>query len=494
MYSQCKCLHSESCDAFESHTFRGCHMSQLSSVIFVAPASPAGDEACRRAQPQGAMAHVRGELLQEPALPPASRFPSHERNHLLLARGVGPGLVELLEATGFSSLDKLRRAGAPVVMASLTQRFGTRMRGYSTRALSRAVASFVCNEATQVAMPRGATAVRLTQARPLMVDIARAAGVAPSTVSRALNDSDRVNRQTKERIREIARTARYSRNAIAQSLRHGRARTVALLLPDISPSECCPVQAQVLALINSLADALNMAGFQLSCMHARADSLVQVREILDSALAGGIVAIGVHPGTHVDLPMVLWDGPQSGATCPTVTVDAAAGTRLAARLLLDQGARRLIFLADRDAAHLQAQLRGFLQAHQELGLVPATNDVVFVHRDGGFINPCALALESGRWPDGIVAASDWCALSALQVLRGAGLRVPEDVVVVGFGDTPLAVQGALALSSVRLPMVQGGQALAKLLLDRMAGRTPASVVLTPQLVIRASTGPRGLVA
>lgn len=440
------------------------------------------------------MAQVRAELLQEPALPPASRFPSHERDHLLLARGVGPGLVELLEAIGFSSLDELRRAGASAVMANLTQRFGTRMRGYSTRALSRAVASVVCNEAPDAALSRSTAAVRLAQSRPLMADIARAAGVAPSTVSRALNDSDRVNRQTKERIHEIARTARYSRNAIAQSLRYGHARTVALLLPDTSPSECFPGQAQVLALINSLADALTMAGFQLSCMRARADSLVQVREILGSALAGGVVVLGPCPDAPLDLPVVLWDAPQSGAPCPTVTVDAAAGTRLAARLLLDQGARRLIFLADRDEADLQSQRRGFLQAHQELGLVPAASAEVCVHRGDGFVNPCALALEPGRWPDGIVAASDWCALSALQVLRGAGLRVPEDVAVVGFGDTPLAAQCALSLSSVRWPMVQAGQALAKLLLDRMAGRTPASVVLTPQLVIRASTGQRGLVA
>ncbi len=330
-----------------------------------------------------------------------------------------------------------------------------------------------------------------------MADIARLAGVSVSTVSRALSDSALVSAETRARISELARSLNYAINVGAQNLRLKQSRTVAVVVPYESSSQQRLSDPFFLSLIGSIADALTLRGFDMLLSRIDAEHLVQCAQHYDSGRAVGTILIGQwrHAEQLNELaarrvPLVVWGAQTQRQLYCTVGGDNVQGGRLATEHLLASGARQVAFLGDIELPEVGQRHEGYLQAHQARGLavdpalcrrVPFVPEAIQADLDA--------LIKSGKPFDALVASSDVVAMTAIGMLRRAGLRVPEDVSVVGYDDIALAAHFHPPLTTVRQPVDQAGELLVEALLSQLDGARPESRQLATELVHRESAGP-----
>lgn len=334
----------------------------------------------------------------------------------------------------------------------------------------------------------------LMRVRVTMADIARLAGVAPSTVSRALNGSPLVNEETRERIQALAKDNGYQVNATASNLRRQEAGALGLVAP-ISTEVSDPF---LLQMIGSVAEAATLRGYDLLLTLANYDGGQQIgrRELLATGRVDGLVVIGqggrqgrLNELSDAGAAMVVWGARVPDQRYVTVGSDNRLGGRLATEHLLQLGRRRILFLGDPQQPEVENRLRGYRAALHDAGLDHAPE----LARKASFVPHSALVemrrvLAEGVSFDAVVAASDVVATEAIRALGEAGRRVPEDVAVVGYDDVPLAGMMTPALTTVSQDVVRGGQRLVELLLDFKAGRTIEREFTETILVVRGSCG------
>ncbi len=328
-----------------------------------------------------------------------------------------------------------------------------------------------------------------------MTDIARLAGVSVSTVSRALSESNLVNAETRARVGELARSLNYSINIGAQNLRLGHNNTVAVIVPFDPATRQHLSDPFFLSLIGSLADALTDRGHDMLLTRVDAGRLDQAAQVYHTGRAMGIVLVGQwHHHDQLNamavrgVPFVVWGAQLPQQLYATVGGDNRAGGRLATAHLLAQGARRIAFLGDPELPEAGLRQQGYRDAHAAAG-VPVDErlcrPVPFV---ADRVAPEIEAMQaSGLDFDGVFAASDLLAMTAINTLRRLGKTVPQDVPVVGYDDITLAEHFHPPLSTVAQPIGEAGRVLVELLLDQLAGARVASKLLTTALRVRQSS-------
>jgi DNA-binding LacI/PurR family transcriptional regulator len=326
-------------------------------------------------------------------------------------------------------------------------------------------------------------------------DVAARAGVSIATVSRALNDRARISADTRQRVLEVARELGYQPNDVARALVGMATRTIALLLPDITN----PFFPELVKGVQILADE---RGHLLLLCHnaddeekAVADIEMLRRKKIDGILlvAGALGAGGIAAATS-GIPTVVLDRRIPGLTCDLVTVDHRAGARAAVEHLLSLGHRRIAHVTGpMDVVSGHERRAGWRDALVAAGIEPDPALVVEgdFQEDGGY--EAARELLSRGGFTAVFAAND---LSAIGVLRGlieSGIRVPDDVSVMGFDGVHLAAYTTPRLTTVAQPVFELGRRAAELLLDRVAAgapqQHPETVILGTSLVVRDSTGP-----
>lgn len=335
-----------------------------------------------------------------------------------------------------------------------------------------------------------------------MRQIAEAAGVSRTTVSFVLNDLPGVNiaPETRQRILDIARELNYVPDTTAQNLARGRAGAIALVLRQ-SPHQVVS-DAFLAPVLQGVAAAIKDTGYHILVEPLDpADTTASYGNLVRSRRADGILLSGprlddrellrVH---EEGIPTVML-GQLPGSAIPFVDVDNVAGARIAVRHLLSLGHRRiacitnapLVYTASRD------RLEGYRQALEEAG-IPFSQSLV---RYGDFTDEGGeqamndLLARCNPLPTAVFVASDVVALGALSALRAAGLRVPEDVALVGFDDIPLAQYIDPPLTTVRLPAYSLGWGAGQMLLRLIDDPTDVKetqVLLNTELVIRTSCG------
>lgn len=328
-----------------------------------------------------------------------------------------------------------------------------------------------------------------------IADIARLAGVSPGTVSRALSGSTLVRETTRNQITELARQYGFTPNATARNLRMQRTGTIGVVVPlghDVGQHISDPFFMQI---IGHLADRLTERGYDLFLSRVVPNHPNWLSKIVDSGRVDGVIIIGQSDQFAVldevaarYRPMVVWGANNIGRTHCTVGSDNFLGGQIATRHLLDRGCRRIAFFGNPVGPEIVQRLDGCRAALLEAGVTEPLEIV-----------PTLMAPETTHpmildWldrqqtpPDGIVAASDVIAMCALRALSDRGLRVPADVKVMGYDDLPLAAQTMPPLSTVHQDIGEGAEHLVDLLFRRIAGEDAPSVVLSPSLVVRAST-------
>lgn len=332
---------------------------------------------------------------------------------------------------------------------------------------------------------------------PRIAEVALLAGLSTATVSRALTDPSKLKPATLARVEAAVRRTGYTPNLAARSLRARRTMLVLVVVPDIGN----PFFADVLLGID---DALSRDGYGLligNLGHAggKERHLLQVVRAgqVDGVilLNGAIPTDGVHSLAHADLPMVAICEPIPGADFPQVDVRNRAAAAEAVAHLAALGHRRLAYLGGPPSNILEhARQAGFRDGLAQAGIDAETaafypGDFTF---QGGAAAAAAMPRSAGR-PTALFAANDEMAIGFLHAARASGLRVPDDISVIGFDGIGFADYVEPLLTTFRQPRRELGQVGAGLLVRGMTGHTvmpsESRISLPVELLARASTGP-----
>jgi len=323
-----------------------------------------------------------------------------------------------------------------------------------------------------------------------------------TTVSHVLNETPhaQVRRDTRQRVLEAAERLGYKPNRMARSLRTNRTRTVALISDTIATT---PYAGQMIV---GAQRAAQERGYTLVLFNTEDDPEVEKRELkaaLDYQVDGVLYATMYHrvvsvPPVLEGTPLVLLDAESPDSEAPSVVPDEVAGGRTATEALTSHGHRRVGFITNVDDVPATS---GRLQGHREaLAAAGVEFDPALVVSDesetwGGYRATRTLLAEPDR-PTAIFAYNDRMAMGAYRAAAELGLRIPDDISIVGFDDQEIITQGLYPeLSSVALPHFDmgywAGETLADLLDDPEAvdPATSRPLLMPCPLVRRSSVGP-----
>jgi DNA-binding LacI/PurR family transcriptional regulator len=326
--------------------------------------------------------------------------------------------------------------------------------------------------------------MRKSDAGLTMEDLASLAGVSTITVSRALRDSPMVTEKTREKIRRIAEEQGYRLNISARNLRMRRSYSVAVVV-EMTPVKGRPMSDPYpLELLGGITQELTTAGYSV---------VLTSKQLLDTPPvqgADGLILLG--QGSHGEavkvlqkagLPLVVWGAPQAGTSYIVVGSDNRTGGASVGMRFAEQGRKRLLFLGDVDHAEVEERCAGFIAALGGRAEVVVLRPRAFTFESG--FDSLSELLAGGAPPfDGVFAASDLLAMGAIRALTENRLRVPEDVSVVGYDDTPGAASFVPPLTSVHQYLRDGGVLLARKMLALIDGESVASEMLPTTLISR----------
>lgn len=337
------------------------------------------------------------------------------------------------------------------------------------------------------------------QRRLQMVDIARLAGVSVSTVSRALNGSELVNAETRQRVADLARSLNYSINFGARNLRLQENRTVAVVVPFDAKSRQHISDPFFLSIVGSIADALTDRGYDMLLSRVDAEHLDLASHWFDSGKAIGVILIGqwrhhdqLNEMAARKLPLVVWGGEMPQQLYCSVGGDNALGGELATRHLLSLGRRRIAFIGDANLPEVWLRREGYIRALAEAGLAPdPALELPAPFEPGVATDIVQQFCATQRGFDGVVCCSDVLALLTMQALRLAGRHVPQDVALVGYDDMPLAAYCDPPLTTVHQPVAEAGAELVEALLGQLRGERAGPRTMPVYLKLRQSAPAAG---
>ncbi|MFA6124393.1 LacI family DNA-binding transcriptional regulator [Sphingomonas sp.] len=325
-----------------------------------------------------------------------------------------------------------------------------------------------------------------------LAELAELAGVSVATVSRSLAGNTVIAESTRTRIVALAREHGFQVNQAARNLRLRRTGAIGVVLPLGHEAEQHLSDPFFMSLLGPLADAIADRGHDLLLSRIIPKDDRWLDAIVDARRVDGVIVIG--QSNQIDAiervarryrPMVVWGADMPDKTQITIGSDNVAGGRMAAEHLLAQGRTRLAFFGNIEVPEFAARYAGFQQALAAAGGGQATLLPVHLTSEASY-SAIENYLAGHASPDGIVAASDVIAMSALRALAGRGKRVPQDVSVIGYDDVLIAMHTNPPLTTVRQDVARGAAILVDLLFRRMEGEEVESVAMTPELILRAS--------
>jgi LacI family transcriptional regulator len=336
-----------------------------------------------------------------------------------------------------------------------------------------------------------------------MKDVAALAGVSIGTVSNVLNSPAMVSAPTRERVEEAITKLAWVRNESARQLRAGKSMSIGMVVMDIANPfftdvvggvEDCVLGMGLAVQLGNSAGQVNREGSHLMLFEQQ-----RVRGVLLAPIGGvGPQLAQLH---RRGIPVVIVDRAADDLDCCSVTVDDVEGGRLALAHLIDQGHTRIAFVGGRSTLQqvrdrrFGAQLAVSQRAESAELLVVSTPGL---DTAGGVTAAEEIAaMPDNERPTAAFAANDLVAIGLLQGFVTGGLRVPEDIAIIGYDDISFAAAAAVPLSSIRQPRYALGQRAAELLLEEISAletdrpHEHQHVRFTPDLVARRSTQHRG---
>ena len=339
-----------------------------------------------------------------------------------------------------------------------------------------------------------------------LYDVARIAGVSTATVSRVVHGQDKVRDSTRARVLEVIDQLGYVPDGAAQSLSRRRKNIIGLVCVERqSPRQQYDIESMSLLFYDEI-----LRGVESRIRHHKWSLLITYLEeaadpdlprllSLSGQVDGLLIGEGIVPSEYLArlakrLPVVVIAGSPAERAADVVTADNRAGSAALLRHLIEDHGKRRLYHVDGpitapDARERRLALNELLAAHADCQLVGSSQGLFSV-ASGEEAGEKLLAIRDEAMPDAVVCANDQMAIGVLQAFAKAGVRVPEDVAVVGFDDI---FPGSLydpPLTTVHQPMRLLGERACTRLLDRIArpGLRPRVEMLPTELVLRSSCG------
>ncbi len=343
--------------------------------------------------------------------------------------------------------------------------------------------------------------------RPRIQDVAARAGVSKTAVSFAFNQPEHLNEATRERILAAAAELGYRPSPIARRLAARRTDQIGLVLPQ--PTRDAFANAFIPELLRGIGDVCDERGVSLVIVPPAGGSLARA---VEGALVDGLILLGLAPdhpelelARRAGLPVVALDVDDWGGDADVVAIDDAGGSASAAEHLYRLGHRdvAVVLIAEHPDAALHeldgisgrrlAGIRdGFDRAQREADGDPVHLRVMSaaVSEEGG--RAAFAELAAGALPTAVMAITDMAAIGLLNAAADAGVRVPDELSVIGYDDIPAAAWTTPRLTTVHQPIREKGRLAARRLIDLTRstdGHRPTTERLPTRLVVRGSTGP-----
>lgn len=328
-----------------------------------------------------------------------------------------------------------------------------------------------------------------------IVDIAKELGISASTVSRALSDSPLVNADTKRTVLQTAERLGYQRNELARALVKGSSGAVGLLVPDITN----PFFSDIARGVGEIVDRFGV-GVILCNTDGRVDRELSYIRLMRRKRVDGLLLCStttkapyLQELVHANIPFILVSRLYAHHNVPFVITDDHVGAKLAVEHLVDLGHDRIGFIGGPENVQASRdRMEAYLGVLENNGLHTSEDWRTYA----GFTQAAGREaaqrmLTLPECPTAIFAANDVTALGVLEVAEGLGLRVPEDLSLVGYDDISYASLPRIQLTTIAQPAVEMGQIAASWLIERLEKPELPCLqkTLTPRLVVRSTTSP-----
>jgi len=328
---------------------------------------------------------------------------------------------------------------------------------------------------------------------PTLVEVAKEAGVSRATVSRVVNGSPTVAPAIAAAVEGAIERLNYVPNRAARSLANRRAMAISLIIPEDAPQFFG--NPYFAAVVQQISAELEASDYVINLLLAPAGKSEKTVRFLLGGHVDGAIVISDYTGEHdlaslgARLPVVFAGRPNDpdGDRSYWVDIDNRAGARNATKYLIGRGYRSIAMIGGPHGLPVPAdRVTGWSEALEQSGLTGPLRESSDFSLLGG-AHAMRDLLDSGEKIDAVFAASDQMAIGALGVLRDRGIRVPDDIAVMGFDDSPAAAAAEIPLTTVRQPGKESGRRMAWMLLQLLQGERPPRVQILPtDIVVRAS--------
>jgi LacI family transcriptional regulator len=334
--------------------------------------------------------------------------------------------------------------------------------------------------------------------KPTIQDIARKLNLTPSTVSRALNNHEAISDATKKAVSKTAQKLQYRHNKIAASLRLGKTKIIGVIIPSAEISFFGSV-------VHGIERVASQREYNVLIYQSNEQTDYEkkaVETFLRSRVDGVLASISKET-TNLDhyfeikrrgVPLVLFDRANDDLKVPSVVIDDYSGAYKATQHLIEQGCKRIAHIGGQQHVFIFKQrLKGYVDALKENG----------ISLDKELIRYGEVSIASGakcmhellalsQPPDGVFAIEDFTALGAMQTLKAAGKKIPNDTAIIGFANEAFGAYITPSLSTVDQQTIKMGETAANLFFDkieeaRFYKSTPEKTVLEPLLIYRGSS-------
>jgi LacI family transcriptional regulator len=328
-------------------------------------------------------------------------------------------------------------------------------------------------------------------------DIADKLNISIATVSRALKDDPVVNKKTKKRIFELAEELGYRSNHFARNLRNQRTETIGVIVPRLNSY----FMSTVIAGIESVA---NTEGYNLiisQSSESEQKEKMSAKTMYNNRVDGLLVSLSYDTNdlSHFDqfsrkkTPVIFFDRAEENEKFTNVLIDNKRASYEATKHLVEQGCKRVVHITAIPKRNVYVdRLNGYKKALSE--------NHIYFREDYVIIGDLSLEAGTGAadailkmdpLPDGVLVANDNCAVGCILALKKAGIRVPEDIAVVGFNNDPVSKVIEPNLTTINYPGYEMGEVAARNLVNHLTGthliHSTNTIVLRSELIIRASS-------
>ncbi|WP_298493795.1 LacI family DNA-binding transcriptional regulator [uncultured Algibacter sp.] len=329
-------------------------------------------------------------------------------------------------------------------------------------------------------------------------DIAKKLDITAATVSRALNNSPKISKKTRDLVLEMANKMNYEQNKLALALKSGKSNNVGVIVPRIDSNFFASV-------IRGIEENLFAHGYHVIICQTHNNENIEI-EIINTLLNAQVDGI-LMSISNVDIykkesfnrifkkqiPLIFFDRKANIEGVSSVTINDFEAGYKATKHLIKQGCKKIVHLSGNTLLDIfNNRFLGYKQALEDEGIEFNEDYVIRIKstvEDGRKAVKKLLKLKKS--PDGIFSSSDYAALGAIQEIKNQGIKIPEDICVVGFANEPFTKFMELSISTVDQSPVEMGKIAANVFLEQVNNTDNAKiekkVVLTPELLIRKSS-------